>query len=68
MTGGGTKAARRTVRATPGGDLRGIAPTGEQATSMGMAIYHLAGCTIGEVLGLNGARGIMQLVGAIPSD
>jgi hypothetical protein len=34
---------------------------------MGMAVYHLGGCRIGEVLGLNDALGIMQQVGAILS-
>ncbi len=41
---------------------------GRQVTWMGMAVYHLTGGKIDRVWGLNDALGIIQQVGAIPSD
>jgi predicted ester cyclase len=47
--------------------LRGVPPSGNQVTWVGMAFYSLLDGKITEVWGLNDALGIMQQVGAIPS-
>jgi steroid delta-isomerase-like uncharacterized protein len=59
--------ARWTAQGTHSGPLRGIPPSGNQVTWLGMAIYNLSGGKIAEVWGLNDALGIMQQIGAIPS-
>ncbi len=41
---------------------------GKQVTWKGMAVYHPTGSNIDRVCGLNDALGIMQQLGAIPSD
>jgi len=44
------------------------ARNGRQVTWMGMAVYQFTGGKIDRAWGLNDALGIMQQVGAIPSD
>ncbi len=58
---------RWTAQGTHKGPLRGIPPSGNQVTWLGMAIYGLSDGKIAEVWGLNDALGIMQQIGAIPS-
>jgi steroid delta-isomerase-like uncharacterized protein len=60
-------AARWTARGTHKGPLRGVPPSGNQVTWLGMALYSLSDGKITEVWGLNDALGIMQQIGAIPS-
>lgn len=60
-------AARWTAQGTHKGPLRGIPPTGNQVTWVGIAFYSLSHGKITEVWGLNDALGIMQQIGAIPS-
>ena len=60
-------AARWTARGTHRGSLRGIPPSGNQVTWLGMALYSVSDGKIAEVWGLNDALGIMQQIGAIPS-
>jgi steroid delta-isomerase-like uncharacterized protein len=60
-------AARWTAQGTHKGPLRGIPPSGNQVTWVGMAFYSLSDGKIAEVWGLNDALGIMQQIGAIPS-
>ena len=60
-------AALWTARGTHKGPLRGVGPTGQLVTWIGMAIYYLSGGKIEQVWGLNDALGIMQQIGAIPS-
>ena len=60
-------AVRWTAQGTHKGPLRGIPPTGNQVTWVGIAFYGLSNGKITEVWGLNDALGIMQQIGAIPS-
>jgi steroid delta-isomerase-like uncharacterized protein len=60
-------AARWTARGTHEGPLRGLPPSGNLVTWVGMAFYSLSAGKITEVWGLNDALGIMQQIGAIPS-
>jgi steroid delta-isomerase-like uncharacterized protein len=60
-------AARWTAQGTHKGPLRGIPPSGNQVTWVGIAFYSLSDGKITEVWGLNDALGIMQQIGAIPS-
>jgi len=63
----GTKvAARWTAQGTHKGPLRGIPPSGNQVTWVGIAFYSLSDGKITEVWGLNDALGIMQQIGVIP--
>jgi len=67
FSNGDKVAARWTARGTHRGPLRGVPPSGNMVTWLGMAIYSLADSKITEVWGLNDALGIMQQIGAIPS-
>jgi len=68
MFGSGNKvAARWTAQGTHKGPLRGIPPSGNRVTWVGIAFYSLLNGRITEVWGLNDALGIMQQIGAIPS-
>jgi predicted ester cyclase len=60
-------ATRWTAQGTHKGLLRGIPPSGNRVTWVGIAFYSLSGGKITEVWGLNDAPGIMQQIGAIPS-
>ena len=60
--------AHWTCRGTHTGELRGIAPTGKQVTWTGIAIYRFSGGKIEEILGWNDALGLMQQLGAVPSE
>ncbi len=60
-------AARWTARGTHKGHLRGVPPSGNLVTWLGIAIYSLSDGRITEVWGLNDALGIMQQIGALPS-
>lgn len=60
-------AARWTARGTHKGHLRGVPPSGNLVTWLGIAIYSLSDGKITEVWGLNDALGIMQQIGALPS-
>jgi steroid delta-isomerase-like uncharacterized protein len=64
---GNKVAARWTAQGTHKGPLRGIPPSGNQVTWVGIAFYSLSDGKITEVWGLNDALGIMQQIGAIPS-
>jgi predicted ester cyclase len=64
---GSKVAARWTAAGSHQGSLRGIAPTGNRVSWVGIAIYKLADGKICEVWGVNDALGIMQQIGAIPS-
>ena len=61
-------AARWTAQGTQKGPLRGIAPTGKNVSWLGIAFYYFSGGKIKEVWGLNDALGMMQQIGAIPSN
>ncbi len=61
-------AVRWTAQGTHRGPLRGIAPTGKQVKWLGVALYYFAGGKIKEVWGLNNALGMLQQIGAIPSN
>ena len=56
-----------TCRGTHTGELRGIAPTGKQATWTGIAIYRFAGGKIQEIRGWNDALGLMRQLGVVPT-
>ena len=60
--------AHWTCLGTHTGELRGIAPTGKQVTWTGIAIYRFGGGKIEEILGWNDALGLMQQLGAVPSE
>jgi steroid delta-isomerase-like uncharacterized protein len=61
-------AVRWTAQGTHRGPLRGIAPTGKQVKWLGVALYYFSGGKIKEIWGLNDALGMMQQIGAIPSN
>jgi len=61
-------AVRWTAQGTHRGPLRGIAPTGKEVKWLGVALYYFSGGKIKEVWGLNDALGMMQQIGAIPSN
>jgi predicted ester cyclase len=61
-------AVRWTAQGTHRGPLRGIAPTGKEVKWLGLALYYFSGVKIKEVWGLNDALGMMQQIGAIPSN
>ena len=61
-------AARWTAQGTNKGQLRGIAPTGKEVRWLGVALYYFSDSKIKEVWGLNDVFGMMQQIGAIPSN
>ena len=58
---------RFTIRGSHNGDLQGIAPTGKQVTIEGTIIDHMVGGKIQEHRVCYDQLGIMQQIGAIPS-
>lgn len=61
-------AARWTAQGTHKGPLRGIAPTGKDVRWLDLDIFYFSGDKIKEVWGLNDTLGMMQQIGAIPSN
>lgn len=57
--------AHWTCRGKHTGELRGIVPTGKQATWTGIAIYRFAGGKIEEIRGWNDALGLMRQLGGV---
>jgi hypothetical protein len=60
-------ASRYAVRATHQGELRGIAPTGQEVVSTGINIHRLAGGRIVEQWSQYDLLGLLQQLGAIPA-
>ena len=58
---------RWTARGTHDGELMGFAPTGNQVTITGMAIWRISNGRIEETWTNYDALGMMQQIGAIPS-
>jgi len=58
---------RFTSMGTHKGDLMGIAPTGKQVKSTGIAIYRIVGGKVVEEWAERDTLGMMQQIGAVPT-
>jgi predicted ester cyclase len=58
---------RFTYRGTHTGELMGVAPTGKKVSQAGINIFRIAGGKVAEAWAVHDTFGLMQQLGAIPS-